>query len=64
MLNSGRTITQAQREVVMTVVEENPTPLYVQMVAQEALLWQSGFEERQLFLPNTLDKLINCKFAL
>ena len=58
---AGRTISQAQRDVILSGIEASPVPLYVELAAQEALRWQSSAEGRQLFLPNQLNKLVNGK---
>ncbi len=59
LMHHGRSISQPQRDLIMAGIEENPVPLYIELAAQEAILWQSFAVGRQLFLPNQLNKLIN-----
>jgi WD40 repeat protein len=54
-----RRVTSEQHGVLMKACEDNATPLYVCLAAQEAARWSSSMTGRALFMPTTLKKLVN-----
>ncbi|XP_033638665.1 NACHT domain- and WD repeat-containing protein 1-like isoform X1 [Asterias rubens] len=55
----NRRLTSEQRSAVMKACEENASPLFVTLAADEAARWNSQLTGRALFLPGTLKKLVN-----